>query len=323
MAFIPSLLRATSFSSPFLSTLVPSVSLAYGLQALVAVPSIAAQTERFYDLSGSITYLSCTALSLYLPTIRARYAATLAGTTPPAWPNLLQAVVGGSGGLNWRQAVLSAAVSIWATRLGTYLFRRITADGTDSRFAGIRNSPPKFLGAFFAQATWVSLCLLPVLAINSLPAAAFASLPTSILLSDILGLLLFTGGLSFEIVADRQKDAWVQAKKAKKHEEEFLTHGLWSKSRHPNYFGEATLWSGIAVLAGGVLTRNAGQMGLGFAGGKVLAGAMAGVSPAFVLFLLLKVSGVPMSEEKYDKRYGDRKDYQAWKENTPVFIPKL
>ena len=116
MAFIPSLLRLTSFSTPFLSTLVPSVSLAYGLQALVAVPSIAAQTERFYDLSGSLTYLSCTALSLYLPTIRARYAAAAAGSAKPAWPSLLQAALGSGGGLNWRQAVLSAAVSIWATR---------------------------------------------------------------------------------------------------------------------------------------------------------------------------------------------------------------
>ena len=116
MAFIPSLLRATSFSTPFLQTLVPSVSLAYGLQALVAVPSIAAQTERFYDLSGSLTYLSCTALSLYLPTIRARYAAAAAGSSKPAWPSLIQAALGRGGGLNWRQAVLSAAVSIWATR---------------------------------------------------------------------------------------------------------------------------------------------------------------------------------------------------------------
>ena len=119
----------------------------------------------------------------------------------------------------------------------------------------------------------------------------------------------------------------MQEKKTKKHSEEFLTRGLWSKSRHPNYFGESTLWTGIAVVAGGVLTRNAGQVGMGLAGmgisGKALAAAMAGVSPAFVTFLLFKVSGIPLSEEKYDKRYGDRKDYQQWKENTPVFIPKL
>lgn len=168
---------------------------------------------------------------------------------------------------------------------------------------------------------------MPVLAINSLPASAFAALPASVAVTDILGLLLFTGGLSFEVIADRQKDKWVQEKKAKKHSEEFLTRGLWSKSRHPNYFGESTLWTGIAVLAGGVLVRNAGQVGMGFAGmgfgGKVLAGAMAGVSPAFVTFLLLKVSGVPLSEDKYDKRYGERKDYKQWKESTPMFVPKL
>ena len=115
-------------------------------------------------------------------------------------------------------------------------------------------------------------------------------------------------------------------KKAKKHSEEFLTRGLWSKSRHPNYFGEATLWTGIATLAGGVLCSNVGQVGMGLAGGlggRLLGAGMCAVSPAFVTFLLLKVSGVPLSEEKYDKRYGGRKDYQEWKRETPMFVPKL
>ncbi|KAI4241089.1 MAG: hypothetical protein L6R42_011371, partial [Xanthoria sp. 1 TBL-2021] len=119
---------------------------------------------------------------------------------------------------------------------------------------------------------------------------------------------------------------WVQEKKTKKHSEEFLTRGLWSKSRHPNYFGEVTLWTGIAALAGGVLVSNVGQMGIGLAGGPLgtaAALAMAGVSPAFVSLLLFKVSGIPMSEGKYDKRYGDRKDYQEWKKNTPMFFPKF
>lgn len=211
--------------------------------------------------------------------------------------------------------------------VGSYLFARISADGTDSRFDSIRDSPPKFLGAFFAQATWVSLCLMPVLAINSLPASVFASLPAAVGLTDILGLLLYLGGISFEVAADRQKNAWVQEKKEKKHEEDFLTRGLWSKSRHPNYFGEATLWTGIATVSAGVLCSGVGQVGMGLAGwgigGKAIAAAMAGVSPAFVSFLLLKVSGVPMSEGKYDKRYGDRADYKKWKEETPMFIPKL
>ena len=117
MTVLSTLLHATTFSRPFLSTLVPSIALAYTLQAGVAVPSIIAQSERFYDLSGSLTYLSCTALSLYLPTIRARYAAAAAGAIKPAWPSILGALRGVNGaGLNWRQVVLSAAVSVWATR---------------------------------------------------------------------------------------------------------------------------------------------------------------------------------------------------------------
>lgn len=76
---------------------------------------------------------------------------------------------------------------------------------------------------------------MPVLALNSVPRAVLSTLPM-IGITDIIGLLLFTGGLAFEITADRQKNAWVQAKKNKEHDEDFLTHGLWSKSRHPNYF---------------------------------------------------------------------------------------
>ena len=194
---------------------------------------------------------------------------------------------------NWRQVVLSTFVTIWATRLGSFLFSRITADnGQDSRFDSIRGSPPKFLGAFAAQATWVSLCLLPVLAINSIPATTLAALPF-FTITDIIGILLYVGGLSFEAVADQQKNRWIAEKKEKKHEEDFLTRGLWSKSRHPNYFGESTLWTGIATAAAGVMMSNVGQTGMGLSGSigaKLGALAMAGVSPAFVTFLLLKVS---------------------------------
>jgi steroid 5-alpha reductase family enzyme len=86
------------------------------------------------------------------------------------------------------------------------------SDGKDSRFDEIKKSPPKFLAAFMAQATWVSVCLMPILAVNSIPHAVLSTLP-AIGIADILGLLLYVGGLSFEVAADRQKDAWVQAKK--------------------------------------------------------------------------------------------------------------
>lgn len=118
MPILTTLLHISNFRNPFLRTLVPSIGLAYGIQAAVAIPSILAQSERFYDLSGSLTYLSCTALSLFLPAIRARAAARLTGAPLPAFPSLLSAFNGTAGplGFNWRQVVLSAAVSIWAAR---------------------------------------------------------------------------------------------------------------------------------------------------------------------------------------------------------------
>ncbi|KAJ8069290.1 hypothetical protein OCU04_002950 [Sclerotinia nivalis] len=298
MTLTQTLLHATNFRSPFLRTLVPAIGAAFAIQSAVAIPSILAQSERFYDLSGSLTYLSVVGLSLYLPGLRER---VVKGGFE--WPKLLDAFTknGGPNALNWRQVVLSAAVGIWATRLGSYLFMRILGDGHDSRFDEIKKSPPRFLAAFTAQATWVSLCCLPVIALNALPHPLLATLPT-LMLTDILGLLLFTGGLTFEILADRQKSAWSAAKKRKEHDEDFLTSGLWSKSRHPNYFGEATLWTGIAVLSAGVLVGRVGQLGMGTSGwgiwGRALGVGIAGVSPAFVSFLLLKVSGVPLSEGK-------------------------
>lgn len=87
-----------------------------------------------------------------------------------------------------------------------------------------------------------------------------------------------------------------------------------------------SLWTGIATAAAGVLVTQPIQLALGLSSGvtgPLTAMAMSYVSPAFVSFLLLKVSGVPMSEKKYDKRYGDRKDYQEWKKNTPKLFPKI
>ena len=219
------------------------------------------------------------------------------------------------------------ADSEWET-VGSFLFARILSTGDDSRFEKIRNSPPKFFFAWFMQATWVSLCLLPVLAVNSLPptSPAFAAATNKVKPTDILGLTLFISGFLFEVTADRQKSAWSKAKEQKKHSEQFLTSGLWSKSRHPNYFGEATLWTGIATTAAGVLASQAGQAGMGLNGGlagRIVALAMAGVSPLFVLTLLLKVSGVPMSEKKYDKRFKGNAKYEEWKRNTPMFVPKF
>jgi steroid 5-alpha reductase family enzyme len=224
--------------------------------------------------------------------------------------------------------------------VGSFLFARITADnGQDSRFDKIRTSPAKFSVAFFAQATWVSLCLLPVVLVNSLPRSAFAlsrlahvttkvpqPLSATPYWTDIVGLAIFAAGFTFEVVADRQKNTWLQEKKEKKHDEDFLTRGLWGRSRHPNYFGEICLWSGVAFAAGGLLVRNSAMSGLGLGlgtSGKVLVAGMCAASPAFVTFLLTQVSGIPLSENKYDGKYGKREDYQKWKRETPVLVPRI
>ena len=96
---------------------MPTVGAAFAIQAAVAVPSIIGQTERFYDLSGSLTYLSCTALSLYLPVLRARAAGTVPGLGWPSFKASLQGKSLAEGGFwDWRQIVASAAVVLWASR---------------------------------------------------------------------------------------------------------------------------------------------------------------------------------------------------------------
>jgi steroid 5-alpha reductase family enzyme len=210
--------------------------------------------------------------------------------------------------------------------VGIYLFHRILADGKDSRFDKIKKSPRRFLIAFLAQATWVSLTLMPVLAINSLPLTALSALPL-LRATDILGLSLYAGGLALEVVADRQKSAWAAAKRRKEHDEDFLMTGWWARCRHPNYFGECALWTGVAITTAAALATRAGMVGMGLPGAgigrRALALGMCVASPAFVTFLLLKISGVPLSENKYDAKYGHRKDYQEWKRNTPMLIPKF
>ncbi|KAK6845799.1 hypothetical protein PG995_009389 [Apiospora arundinis] len=325
MGLLQTFLHITNFRSPFLRTLAPSAAAAFAIQTAFAIPSIAAQSERFYDASGALTFLSVTLLSLYLPSLRAQSAGAATKLPNLLSPFLKSMGTAGAQSLNWRQVALSGAVAFWSIRLGSFLFDRVLKEGKDSRFDQIKKSPSKFAVAWMGQATWVTLCLMPVIAINSISPIVFAAMP-AVKLTDVLGLALYAGGLTFEVIADRQKSQWMHEKKTKQHDEQFMTRGLWSKSQYPNYFGECTLWTGIATAAAGVLVTGPAQLGAGFpggVGGRILALLLSYVSPAFVSFLLLKVTGVPLSEKKYDKRYGDRQDYQNWKKNTPKFFPKF
>jgi steroid 5-alpha reductase family enzyme len=117
-----------------------------------------------------------------------------------------------------------------------------------------------------------------------------------------LGLLIWIAGFAIEVISDRQKSAFRH-----RHPGRFVDTGLWAWSRHPNYFGEIVLWTGIAVIASSTL-RGWQWVTL--------------VSPVFVLFLLTRVSGIPMLEKRADERWGDDAAYQRYKENTPVLVPR-
>ncbi|RCI17159.1 hypothetical protein L249_2813 [Ophiocordyceps polyrhachis-furcata BCC 54312] len=308
MSLLQGLLRTTAFRSPLLQTAVPCIATAFAIQALFAVPSTMCRSERFYDLSGSVTVFAVGGLGLFLPAMR---------MPSWSWSSLLAS-------RHWRQVALTAMAMVWTLRLGSYLFNRVLSHGTDSRFDKIRNRPFVFASAFAAQATWVSAIMMPVLLVNAVPSAA--ALPASLGLFDLFGFSLWAAGLALEATADRQKGSWLEGRRLKQHDEPFMSDGLFSFCRFPNYLGEISLWTGLATVAASTLARRPVQLALGLGGGPagiMTTTALAMLSPAMTTFLLTRVSGIPLSEAKYDKRYGDREDYRRWRQNTPRLLPGL
>jgi steroid 5-alpha reductase family enzyme len=246
------------------------VAAAFVIQWLVFVPSYRAQTEKFYDLTGALTYITITVF-----------------------------LVLASPGVDARGLLLAAMVVLWAVRLGGYLFRRVLKHGKDDRFDELKPDFARFLNTWTLQGLWVVLtAALAWVAITSDKKVGLEGF-------FWVGLLVWAAGITVETVADVQKTCF-KADPANKGR--FINTGLWSKSRHPNYFGEITLWVGVAIMALPVL------QGWQWA---------ALVSPVFVALLLIKGSGVPPLEEKADKAWGGQPDYEAYKKNTPVLIPKL
>ena len=187
---------------------------------------------------------------------------------------------------------------IWAVRLGTYLFRRIRKAGKDARFDELKTSFPRFLLTWTLQGLWVSLTL----------SAALAAITTTtrkgLDIFALIGFLVWVLGFAFEVAADTQKSRF-RADPANKGK--FIQTGVWAWSRHPNYFGEIVLWIGVAIIAVPVL-RGWQWVTL--------------ISPVFVTLLLTRVSGVPLLEKRADEKWGGQDDYEAYKERTPVLIPR-
>ncbi|MGB5380538.1 MAG: DUF1295 domain-containing protein [Acidimicrobiia bacterium] len=243
--------------------------LAYAINWLVFIPSNRAKTEHYFDLTGSVTYLSVTVVALLL-----------------------------SDDLDARAVIVAAMVAVWALRLGSFLFRRVRRDGRDGRFDEIKIDPLRFFMTWTLQGLWVLLTIACALAIiTSIERRSIGWLA-------VVGTAIWIAGFAIEVMADQQKSVF---KRDPANEGKFISTGLWAWSRHPNYFGEIALWTGIAIMAIPLLS---GWRWV------VL------ISPVFVTLLLTRVSGIPMLEARAQKRWGDDDDFQAYTRNTSVLIPR-
>ena len=178
---------------------------------LLFIPAFIFKTEKFYDLTGSLSYIT---VILYV------------------------LISSNDGTSNFGNIILSSLIIIWTLRLGTFLFLRIKKAGEDKRFREIKKSFSWFFMAFTVSGMWVSICAL----------CALTGISNGIELNNItyIGIILFIIGFTLEIIADTQKTNF---RKNNKNRDKFITTGLWKYSRHPNYLGEIILWIGVAIIS--------------------------------------------------------------------------
>ena len=250
-----------------------AVMLAFLIQWVAYIPAYIFQTEKFYDLTGSLSYLTVIWFVFFSSN------------------NL--------SGLNIQNLIVATLISIWAIRLGTFLFGRIHKDGEDKRFRTIKTSASQFFMTWTLQGMWVSICTMcAITAISSSQGIIANAL-------FYLGLSFFIVGFAIEVVSDQQKSAF---RAVPENKEKFITSGLWSKSQHPNYFGEILLWSAIALLS--ISSLNGTQY-------------LTLISPIFTYVLLVYISGVRMLDDMGNKKWGHLEEYKEYKRNTPTLFLKL
>ena len=201
-----------------LPSLVVFAALAFAVQWVVFIPSYWFQTEHYYDLTGSATYV--------LVVVSAALAGQLVTAMDP------------------RGLLVSVLVVVWAARLGLFLFRRVKRAGKDGRFDHIKPYWPRFLVVWTLQGLWVFVTLLAALVVLSTETGK----PLGVI--GLLGATVWLVGFAIEVIADRQKSAF---NAVPENQGRFVNVGLWRWSRHPNYFGEIVLWCGIAIIAMPVL----------------------------------------------------------------------
>jgi steroid 5-alpha reductase family enzyme len=246
-----------------------AVALAFVINWIAFIPAYHQQTEKFFDLLGGISFISVVIAAVILSPI-----------------------------VDARSLLLLGMVVIWALRLSLFLYKRVHAAGEDRRFREIKVSFPRFLLTWTLQGIWVSFSL----------AAALAAITSETRLDlgvfALIGFLVWGFGFGFEVISDSQKSKFKDdpANKGK-----FINTGLWSWSRHPNYFGEIVLWIGVAIVALPILQ---GWQWVTM------------ISPIFITLLLTKISGIPMLEKRADEKWGGQDDYEDYKASTSILIPQ-
>ena len=252
------------------SLFLVSGSIGILLHWLVFIPSFIYQTEKFFDLTGAVSFIATMLIAL---------------VNLPAFDT--------------RTLLLAGMVSLWALRLGSLLFLRIQRVGFDRRFADIKPRFWRFGLTWTLGGLWVLVTVAPALAaITTLFQVPLGAL-------GYFAVALWGAGFAIEVVADQQKNRF---RRDPANADRFIRSGLWSRSRHPNYFGEILLWFGIALLALPVL-----------AGWQLLTL----LSPLFVILLLTRVSGIPLLEKKAEQNWGTDPDYIAYRNSTPTLVPRL
>ena len=272
--FLGSLVDVETIMDGDLSLIMTVLFISFGIHWVLFIPSYVFQTEKFYDLTGSLTYITVTIYVLY---------------------QLVQL----NSPIDFRSAIIAACILIWTIRLGSFLFWRVLKDGEDKRFRSILPSFTQLFMTWSLSAAWVFIQLLSAL----VAITAISKVPFGILGS--VGLAVWIFGFIFEVVADQQKTKF---KSDANNEGKFITEGLWSKSRHPNYFGEVVLWVGVSLMALPVMS------GMHY---------FSLISPIFTFLLIYYVSGVRMLEARSNKKWGKDPKYQEYLRKTPIFLPKL
>ena len=258
-----------------ISILYYCFGLSFLIHWIIFIPSYLFKTEKFFDFTGMITYISLIVFALFFKN------------------NMINSI-------DKESIILAVLISLWSIRLGFFLFYRILKSGEDKRFSEIKYSLPKFFSLWTFSAIWVCITCAPALVVMT------SKISDKVDYTLIyIGMIVWLFGFLFEVIADFQK---LLFRNKKENNQNFITTGLWSLSRHPNYFGEIVLWVGISMICASML--NGWQY-------------VALISPIFVYILLNYISGINLLEKSADKKWGNLDSYKEYKQKTPELIPKF